>query len=85
MNKWIKRALILLTVIIGIIFFGSIVFFLMGYIFDFMSTLASWFAIASRWLAKVVDIFGWTGIFTANADVSVIETANMILKGGFHG
>lgn len=85
MNKWIKRILILLAVIIGIIFFGSIVFFLMGYIFDFMSTLASWFATASRWLAKVVDIFGWTGIFTANADASVIETASMILKGGLHG
>ena len=78
MNKWIKRILILLAVIIGIIFFGSIVFFLLSYVFDFMSTLMSWLATASRWLGKVVDIFGWTGIFVANADSSIIEICNLM-------
>lgn len=78
MNKWIKRILILLAVIVGIIFFGSIVFFLLSYVFDFMSTLMSWFATASRWLGKVVDIFGWTGIFVANADSSIIEICNLM-------
>lgn len=72
MKKWIKWLIIIVAILIGTIFFGSIVLSLAGYMFDFLAMLMDWLAIASRWLAKVLDIFGFTGIFMADADNSIM-------------
>lgn len=72
MKKWIKWLIIIGAILIGTIFFGSIVLSLAGYMFDFLAMLMEWLAIASRWLAKVLDIFGFTGIFMADADNSIM-------------
>ena len=72
MKKWIKWLIIIGAILIGTIFFGSIVLSLAGYMFDFLAMLMEWLAIACRWLAKVLDIFGFTGIFMADADNSIM-------------
>lgn len=88
MKKWIKWLIIIGAILIGTIFFGSIVLSLAGYMFDFLATLMDWLAIASRWLAKVLDIFGFTGIFSANASEQIIIMSEIIRNtkiGGMYG
>lgn len=83
MKKWVKWLIIFGCIIIGTIFFGSIVLSLAGYLFDFMSMFMGWLATASRFLAKLFDIFGFTGIFGANADVSsATQIINLLKIGG---
>lgn len=78
MKKWVKVLIVVGCVAIGTIFFGSIVFTLLGYTFDFLSTLMDWLATASRWLAKLVDIFGFTGFFNpADSADTLIITHNV--------
>ena len=72
MKKWIKWLIIIAAILVGTIFFGSIVLSLAGYMFDFLSMFMNWLAVACRWLAKVLDIFGFTGIFVADADNSIM-------------
>lgn len=72
MSKWVKWLIIGFAIIVGTIFFGSIVLSLAGYMFDFLSMLMDWLAVACRWLAKLVDIFGFTGVFIANAEDSTV-------------
>ena len=80
MNKWLKRLVILIVVAIALIFFGSIVFVLLGYVSDFASIFFGWIATAFRWLAKLFDIFGFTAIFSATADAQVVEQTISMAK-----
>ena len=86
MNKWVKRLLIIGIIAVLTIFFGSIVFSLMAYLTDFMGILMGWISKALRWLAKLVDIFGFTGLFIANADnahlAQIIQNTTKVFIGG---
>lgn len=72
MKGWLKWLLIIAIVIVCTIFFGTIVLYLGSYLVSFMSTILSWLAKAMQWLAKVFDLFGFSGIFVANADTPVV-------------
>ena len=85
MKGWVKGLIITAVVIVCTIFFGSMALWLLSYVTSFMSTLFSWISTALRWLGNVLDIFGFTGIFSASADAGVIEgavSATKFLIGG---
>lgn len=73
MKKWIKWLIIIAAILVCTILFGSIVLSLAGYMFDFLSMFMNWLAVACRWLAKVVDIFGFTGIFVSDASNEIVN------------
>lgn len=88
MKRWLKWLIIAGIVAVLTVFFGSMILFMLSYVFKAGSTLFDWLATASTWLAKVVDFFGFTGIFSASADVGMtacnsgLQITNL-LKGGF--
>ncbi len=59
-----KFWIILLISIVLIIICGSFASQILSYVADFFSTLWEWIAIALRWLAKVLNFFGWNGILS---------------------
>ena len=72
MKRWMKWIIIISVILVCSIFFGSMVFTMLGYLLDFMGMLMGWLASAVRWLANVFDVFGILGLFSANADMQVV-------------
>ncbi len=62
LGKWTKKLIISLIVLTLIILFGSLVLYLGSYILVGLKTFLSWIIIGMRWLAKVLDFLGFTGL-----------------------
>ena len=87
MKKWIKWLIIIGIVAVCTVFFGSLVLTMLSYVLDFMGTIFGWLSTAVGWLGRVVDVFGFTGIFGASAEVGIIAQNNglsisSVLRGG---
>lgn len=80
MKRWVKWIIIIAVILVSSIFFGSMVFTMLGSVLDAMSWVMSFLADALRWLGRVFDVFGILGVFGASADATLVQQNAQIVK-----
>lgn len=53
---------VLISIIIGSVLFGSFIAQWGSIIFSFISTCFKWISTAFKWLASILNFFGWNGM-----------------------